>query len=167
MSKIKMTKVPFKGTAEQEGKLRGELKEIAKMAGAMMPALQAATEIYGYLPVEVQKMIAEELNVPIGEVFGVATFYAQFSLNPKGRRQVGVCMGTACYVKGAGDILDRVNRVLNCKTDECTEDGEFSVAATRCVGCCGLAPLFTVNEKVYGKISVDDTERILKGLMSN
>ena len=107
-------------------------------------------------------MIAEGLNVPLAEVYGIVTFYAQFSLNPKGKYKIGVCLGTACYVKGSGDILEKIKSILGIDVDECTPDGKFSIEATRCIGACGLAPVITVNEDVYGRLVVDDVEDIIK-----
>lgn len=161
MSKIKLTKVAFTGTKEQEAQLREKLAEIKKMDGALMPALQAAQGIYGYLPEEVQRIIAEEINVSMEEVFGVATFYSQFTLNPRGQLQVSICMGTACYVKGSGDVLEKFKEELGIESGECTANGKFSLVATRCLGCCGLAPVLTVNETVYGKVAVGDVKKIL------
>lgn len=162
MSKIKLTKVPFSGTAKQEKELKEKLAEIKKMDGALMPALQAAQDIYGYLPAEVQQMISEELNISLEEIFGVATFYSQFTLNPQGKIQVAICMGTACYVKGSGDVLDKFKSKLGIDAGDCTEDGKYSLVATRCIGCCGLAPVLTVNDKVYGKVTVSDVEKIIE-----
>lgn len=162
MAKIKLTKTPFQGTAEQEAKLRTCLAETKAMKGGLMPSLQAAQEIYGYLPIEVQNIIADELNVSLEEVFGVATFYSQFTLNPQGKYQVSVCIGTACYVKGAGDVLDELKTLLKIDAGESTADGKFSLNGTRCIGCCGLAPVMTVNEKVYGKVSKSDMAGVLK-----
>ncbi len=161
MSKINLTSVPFKGTKKQEEELRAALADIKKMNGALMPALQTAQGIYGYLPIEVQKIVSEELNVPLEEIFGVATFYSQFKLNPIGKYSVSVCLGTACYVKGAGNIIDRLKRELNLEEGGTSADGMFSLAATRCIGCCGLAPVLTVNEDVYGKLVADDIPGIL------
>ena len=161
MGKIKLTTVAFEGTAEQEKALLDALKEIKTLPGATMPALQKAQEIYGYLPIEVQKIIAKELGISLEEVFGVATFYAQFNLNPQGKYQIGVCMGTACYVKGAGDLYNKLQEVLGIGGDECTEDRRFSLSACRCIGACGLAPVLTVNEEVYGRLVVDDIENIV------
>ena len=121
-----------------------------------------AQEIYGYLPIEVQTKIAEGLNVPLAEVYGVVTFYTQFSLNPKGEYKIGVCLGTACYVKGSGDILEKIKEIIGIDVDGCTPDGKFSLEATRCIGACGLAPVFTVNEDVYGRITADDVPAILE-----
>lgn len=162
MSKIKLTKVPFNGTPEQEAKLRKKLEETKKMKGGLMPSLQTAQEIYGYLPIEVQKIIAAELNIPLEEIFGVATFYSQFTLNPQGKYQVSVCLGTACYVKGAGDVLDELKKILKIEAGDCTADGKFSLNATRCIGCCGLAPVMTVNEHVFGKLVKSDAPKIMQ-----
>ncbi len=156
MSKIKLTTVAFNGTAEQEAKLRAELKKLASQEGNVMPALQTAQEIYGYLPIEVQKIVAEELNVSLEEIFGVATFYSQFALNPKGAYSFAVCMGTACYVKGSGDVFAKLETELGLSDGMTSSDGRFSLSSTRCIGCCGLAPVMTVNEDVYGKVSTAD-----------
>ncbi|MDR3292826.1 MAG: NAD(P)H-dependent oxidoreductase subunit E [Clostridiales bacterium] len=165
MAKIKLTKVPFKGTPEQAQALTAALNEIKNKQGAVMPALQKAQEIYGYLPIEVQLVIAEALGVSAEEVFGVATFYSQFTLNPRGTYNVSVCMGTACYVKGAGDVLEALKKKLGIETDECTLDSKFSLNATRCIGCCGLAPVMTVNETVYGKVTTNEVDGILKNYL--
>ena len=126
-----------------------------------MTVMQEAQEIYGYLPFEVQQMIADGMNVPLEKVYGVATFYAQFALSPKGVYNVSVCLGTACYVKGSGDLFNKISEVLGIGADECTEDGRFSLTACRCIGACGLAPVLTVNNDVYGRLTVDDVEGIL------
>ncbi|MDD4839701.1 MAG: NAD(P)H-dependent oxidoreductase subunit E [Clostridia bacterium] len=161
MSKIKLTTVPFEGTAKQEQELRTALQPMKGIDGPLMPALQAAQGIYGYLPIEVQKIVAEELNVPLEEIFGVATFYSQFTLNPRGKYTVSVCLGTACYVKGSGNILEKFEQNLKIKNGEITEDGNFSLVETRCIGCCGLAPVCTVNDDVYGKLVPNDVVGIL------
>lgn len=153
-------KAVFQGTAEQEELLRGSLSEIKKLPGAIMPALQKAQEIYGYLPIEVQRIVAEELDAPLERIYGVATFYSQFSLEPRGKYQVGVCLGTACYVRGAGKIMEEFQRALGVESG-CTKDGKFSIVATRCIGCCGLAPVLTVNEDVYGNLTPDDVKKIM------
>lgn len=153
--------VPFSGTPEQEGQLKAWLDENKDTPGVVMPALQKAQEIYGYLPIEVQIMIAEGMGVSLSEVYGVVTFYSQFSLNPKGQYPIGVCLGTACYVKGAQAILDRIQRKLGIEVGGVTPDGRFSLEATRCVGACGLAPVFTVGDDVYGKLSPDEAEAVL------
>jgi len=153
--------IPFSGTPEQEKRLNDVIHDHLNDKGALMPVLQKAQDIYGYLPIEVQKMIAAGLNVPLEEVYGVATFYSQFSLYPKGKYKISVCLGTACYVKGSGDVFEKLSKKLNIKSGECTVDGRFSLDACRCVGACGLAPVLTVNDEVYGKVTVDDIDTIL------
>ena len=153
--------IPFKGTAEQEKQLMAVIEEHKGEDGALIPVLHKAQGIYGYLPIEVQKMIAEGLGVSLAEVYGVVTFYTQFSLNPKGEYQIAVCLGTACYVKGSGDIIDKFKERLGIDVGECTPDGKFSIDATRCIGACGLAPVLTVNDDVYGRLVVDDVEGII------
>jgi NADP-reducing hydrogenase subunit HndA len=130
--------------------------------GALIPVLHEAQEVYGYLPLSVQKKIAEGLNVSLAEVYGVVTFYTQFSLNPKGKYKINVCLGTACYVKGSGDIFNKLSEVLKIKNGECTSDGLFSLDACRCVGACGLAPVIMINEDVYGRLTVDDVPGIIQ-----
>ncbi len=155
------TMVPFNGTKDQEARLAAVIEALKERPGALMQVLQEAQSIYGYLPIEVQIMIAEGLGITLAEVYGVVTFYAQFSLNPKGRHPVAVCMGTACYVKGAGAILERLERKLDIKVGGITSDGKFSLEATRCIGACGLAPVFTIGEEVYGKLTPEEAEAVL------
>lgn len=155
------TVLPFKGTAEQEKQLMAVIAEHKDEKGALIPVLHKAQEIYGYLPIEVQKMIAEGLGTSLAEVYGVVTFYTQFSLNPKGEYKVAVCLGTACYVKGSGDILQKIKDTLGIDVDGCTPDSKFSLEATRCIGACGLAPVLTVNDDVYGRLVADDVPGIL------
>lgn len=158
----KSTTLPFNGTKEQEAKLMEVIAQHKDEAGATIPVLHKAQEIYGYLPIEVQQMISDGLNVPLAEIYGIVTFYTQFSLNPKGKYVIGICLGTACYVKGSGDILEKVKTILGIDVGECTPDGKFSIEATRCIGACGLAPVLTVNEEVYGRLTVDDIDDIIK-----
>ena len=153
--------VLFSGTKEQEAALKEVISELKGTKGALMPIMQKAQEIYGYLPIEVQTMISDELHVPLEKIYGVATFYSQFALNPKGRYQISVCLGTACYVKGSGDIYNKLMDLLGIVGGECTPDGKFSLDACRCVGACGLAPVMMINDEVYGRLSVDDIEGIL------
>lgn len=153
--------IPFNGTKEQEEKLLEVIAKHKDEQGAVIPVLHEAQDIYGYLPIEVQKMISEGLNVPLAEIYGIVTFYTQFSLNPKGQYQIGVCLGTACYVKGSGDILEKIKERLGIDVGECTPDGRFSLDATRCIGACGLAPVLTVNDEVFGRLTVDDVDDIL------
>lgn len=154
--------VPFSGTKEQEAKLLEIIEKHKNVPGAVMPVLQQAQDIYGYLPIEVQTIIADGLDVSLSEVYGVATFYSQFSLNPKGKHRISVCMGTACYVKGADKLLEALQEQLGIGVGECTPDGLFSVDATRCVGACGLAPVMMVDEDVYGRLTPDQIKGILE-----
>lgn len=160
MAKI-TSSVPFNGTPEQEKKLAAVISAHTGDKSSLMTVLQQAQDIYGYLPIEVQTQIAIGLDLPLEEVYGVVTFYSQFSLYPKGEFKISVCLGTACYVKGAGDVFDKFARILNIKSGECTDDGKFSLDACRCIGACGLAPVLTVNDEVYGKVTVDDVDTIL------
>ena len=159
--KKKLTTVVFRGTPEQEEKLIAVIEKYNGVKGALMPILQEAQAIYGYLPIEVQKIIADGMGVPLEKVYGVATFYAQFALSPKGKYNISVCLGTACYVKGAGEIFDKLSERLGIGADECTADGQYSLTACRCIGACGLAPVLTVNEDVYGRLTADDVDDIL------
>ncbi len=153
--------LPFKGTKEQEAQLMTVIAEHKDKKGAAIPVLHKAQEIYGYLPIEVQTMIAEGLGVPLAEIYGIVTFYTQFSLNPKGEYQIGVCLGTASYVKGSGDILEEIKEILKIDVGECTPDGKFSLEATRCVGACGLAPVVTINDDVYGRLNKGEIGAVL------
>ena len=155
------TVVPYAGTKEQEERLQQVIAAHRGLPGATMPVLQAAQEIFGYLPEEVQIMVAEGLGIPLTEVYGVASFYAQFTLKPKGKYQISVCLGTACYVKGSGKILEELSKELGIEAEECTEDGKFSLTACRCIGACGLAPVITINDDVYGRLVPEDVKGIL------
>ncbi len=159
--KKKISTLPFKGTAEQEQALQAVIAENKHDKSNLMVVMQKAQDIYGYLPFEVQNMIAEGMEVPLEKVYGVATFYAQFSLSPKGKYNISVCLGTACYVRGSGDLFDKLSEKLGIGADECTADGKFSLTACRCIGACGLAPVLTVNDDVYGRLTVDDVDGIL------
>ena len=130
--------------------------------GALMPVLQEAQNIFGYVPKDVQQLIADGLGTTLAEVYGVATFYAQFSLEPKGQYVVGVCLGTACYVKGSQKVLDKLAEELAIPVGRTTPDGVFTLNATRCLGACGLAPVMTVNEEVYGRLTPDDIPGIIE-----
>lgn len=130
--------------------------------GALISVLHQAQELYGYLPEHVQKKISEGLRVPMTEIYGVITFYSLFSLEPKGKYRFSVCMGTACYVRGAGEILERLKEKLGVDVGKATEDGLFSIEDCRCLGACGLAPIMMVNDKVYGRLSPKDIDGILE-----
>ena len=160
--KKKISKLPFNGTAEQEAQLKQVIDELKCDKSNLMVVMQKAQDIYGYLPFEVQEMISEGMEVPLEKVYGVATFYAQFSLSPKGKYNISVCLGTACYVKGSGPILEKLSEKLGIGADECTPDGKFSLTACRCIGACGLAPVMTINDEVYGRLTVDDIDTILE-----
>jgi len=154
-------KATFKGSKFQERQLKEVINAHKDQPGGVMPVLQQAQDIYGYLPFEVQAMIAEELNMSLSEIYGIATFYSQFSLNPKGDYQISVCMGTACYVKGAEKIVVALEEKLGIKNGECTKDGIFSLDTTRCIGACGLAPVMSINDDIYGKVEVAQLDEIL------
>ena len=158
----KISTIPFSGTKEQEEKLKKEIADCTGDNSRLMHVMQVAQEIYGYLPFEVQQMIADGMGVPLEKVYGVATFYAQFALSPKGKYAISVCLGTACYVKGSQEILDELSAQLGIGAEECTADGKFSLSACRCIGACGLAPVITVNDDVYGKITAADVKGILE-----
>ena len=162
MLRAKKQTVPFKGTKEQEKQLLQVIADLKDEKGCLMPIMQKAQDIYGYLPIEVQKIISEGLGISMEKVYGVATFYAQFNLMPKGEFQISVCLGTACYVKGSGDIYEKIKSTLKINGGECTADGKFSLEACRCIGACGLAPVMTVNDEVYGRLTVDQVEGILQ-----
>ena len=157
----KLSSIPFAGTAEQEEKLKAVIAARKDDKSQLMAVMQEAQGIYGYLPIEVQNMIAEGMDVPLEKVYGVATFYAQFSLTPKGDCHISVCLGTACYVRGSGDIYDKLQEILGIAGDECTPDRKFSLTACRCIGACGLAPVLTVNDDVYGRLTKDDVSGII------
>ncbi len=157
----KISKIPFRGTPEQEAQLKAVIEENKNDKSMLMHVMQQAQGIYGYLPFEVQVMIAEGMDIPLEKVYGVSTFYAQFALSPKGKYNISVCLGTACYVKGSQSIIDELVKELGIEPGECTDDARFSLEACRCIGACGLAPVFTVNDDVYGKATPDQIKGIL------
>lgn len=160
--KKKISSIPFNGTPEQEKKLREIIDANKHDESRVMAVMQEAQEIYGYLPIEVQEIIAEGMNIPLEKIYGISTFYAQFSLSPKGEYNISVCLGTACYVKGAQSLVDKLSEKLGIGVDECTPDGKFSLTACRCIGACGLGPVLTVNDEVYGRLTADDIDGILE-----
>ncbi len=159
--KKKLTTVEFCGTPEQEAKLLEVIAKYDGVPGKTMPILQEAQEIYGYLPIEVQRIIAEKTDTSLEEIYGIVTFYSQFKLNPNGEVAIAICLGTACYVKGSGDLLDEFSKQLGIKEGETSADGKYSLEATRCIGACGLAPVLTVNGEVYGRLTKADVATIL------
>lgn len=158
----KISKIPFKDTVEQHDELQQIIRDCKNDKSLLMHVMQEAQRIYGYLPFEVQNEIAEGMGVPLEKVYGVATFYAQFALSPKGKYNISVCLGTACYVKGSQEILDEICAQLGIEPEECTDDGMYSVTACRCIGACGLAPVLTVNDDVYGRLVAADVKGILE-----
>lgn len=148
-----------------ENKIK-ELKEkcaaLNNEPGELINALHAAQSLFGYLPAEVQELVSSEMNVSIAHVYGVVTFYSFFSMTPKGKHPISICMGTACYVRGAEKVLDEFKKLLEVKVGDTTPDGKFSLSCLRCVGACGLAPVVTVGEKVYGRVAPEDVKGILE-----
>ncbi len=142
--------------------LKAYIAKTKNIDGPLMPVMQKAQELFGYLSIDTMELIADSLGIPMTEVYGVATFYAQFSLKPKGEYVISVCTGTACYVKGAQAVLDKVIEILGIQPGETTPDGVFSIQDTRCLGCCGLAPVMTINEDVYGRLTPADIKGILE-----
>ncbi len=162
-----MAQILFEGTKEQMHRLMDCINEHRSEKGALMPVLHEAQNIYGYLPAEVQTIIADELGLPLAEVYGVATFYSQFSLTPKGKHRISICLGTACYVKGSDKILEAVEHELRITCGECTPDKKFSIESCRCVGACGLAPVMIIDGEVYGKVTAADVKGILDKYMQD
>lgn len=154
-----MTEMEFK---EKLNKLEHIINEHKNQPGALMPVLHETQELFGYLPEEAQKRISEALDISMAEIYGVATFYSRFTLKPRGKYTIGVCLGTACYVKNAQGIIDKVKTEIDVVPGGTTPDGLFTLEATRCIGCCGLAPVMTIGEDVYGKIVPEDVPNILK-----
>jgi len=142
-------------------KAKEALQDIKGTEGALIPALHKIQSIYGYLPEEALMLVSEELDIPITQIYGVASFYSLFSLEPKGQHVISVCLGTACYVKGSQNILERLSSELNIQEGNTTEDGKFTLQATRCIGACGLAPVIMIDEKVYGRLTPSDVPKIL------
>ena len=159
--KKKLTTVEFRGTKEQEEQLLAVIAKYDGVPGKTMPILQEAQAIYGYLPIEVQKIIADKTGIPLEEIYGIASFYAQFKLNPDGEVAIAVCLGTACYVKGSGEIIEEFSKQLDLPVGSTSPDGKYSIEATRCIGACGLAPVLTVNGDVYGRLTKADVAGIL------
>ena len=147
---------------EMEAKLLAIIDRHKGTRGGLIPILHESQELYGYLPLEVQRTISEELEIPLAEIYGVVSFYSQFTTTPRGKYRISVCMGTACYVKGANEVLDRLKTRLSVDVGECTDDGRYSLDACRCIGACGLAPVITINDEVFGKLVPDDVDGIIE-----
>ncbi|HKM29277.1 MAG TPA: NAD(P)H-dependent oxidoreductase subunit E [Bacilli bacterium] len=157
--------VKFVLQEEQVTELKERIVEHKKKPGPLMPTLHDAQKIFGCIPLQVQKIIAEELDESVAKVNGVVTFYSHFSIEPKGKHIVSVCLGTACYVRGSQAILDAMSEVLKIKPGETSEDGMFTLEATRCIGACGLAPVFTVDGHVYGSSNPTIARQALKKIL--
>lgn len=151
----------FVETESQYQEFLTSMERLKTQKGAQMPALQEAQRIYGYLPIEVLERISKILAISLEELYSTATFYSQFSFVPKGKYTISVCMGTACYVKGAGEILDSYATALKIKPGETTPDRKFTLESCRCIGACGLAPVLTVNEEVYGRLNKKKGDKVL------
>lgn len=149
-------------TKEHEAGIIEICQKYADKPGSLITILNDVQEYFGFLPIQVQEVIARETKISLTEIYGVATFYSRFSLTPTGKHKVSVCLGTACYVKGAQSLIDGFERQLGIKVGETTEDGEYTLEATRCIGACGLAPVLTADGEVYGNASTDDISKILK-----
>ena len=150
------------GNSKENLELREILKKYEKDKSNLIQILNQVQEKYGYISTEAQKEISEYLGISMAEVYGVITFYSRFTLKPKGKYNIAVCLGTACFVKGSEKVLDKVKEILKIDVGQTTENGLFSIEATRCVGACGLAPVFTVNDEVYGKATPEMVESIIK-----
>lgn len=137
------------------------INEYRQFKTPLMMILSKVQNEFGYIPLEVQEIISKELDIPVATIYGVVTFYSFFSLKPKGRVVIGVCLGTACYVKGSQQVIDKFCEILKIKPGETTEDGEFTIDALRCIGACGVAPAVSINGTVYPKVSVSDVQKII------
>jgi NADH-quinone oxidoreductase subunit E/NADP-reducing hydrogenase subunit HndA len=156
-----MSETRIKLSKDKIDKIEDICKSFGNKAGELINVLHKTQHEFGYLPAEVQEVIAKGLNIPVAKVFGVVTFYSFFTMKPMGEHPISVCMGTACYVRGAEKVLDEFKRKLKIEVGETTEDGKFSISSLRCVGACGLAPVVLVGEKVYGRVTSSDVEKIL------
>ena len=137
------------------------INEYRSFKTPLMMILSQVQNEFGYIPLEVQEIISKELDIPVATIYGVVTFYSFFSLKPKGRVVIGVCLGTACYVKGSQQVIDKFCEILKIKPGETTEDGEFTIDALRCIGACGVAPAVSINGTVYPKVNISDVQKII------
>jgi len=147
---------------EKLAKLNEVIEEFKGQPGALIPVLHKAQQIYGYLPEEVQYHISQGLKVPLADVYGVVTFYALFTMQPRGEHNIAVCLGTACYVKGAGELVGKIGEEIGIKIGEISKDRKFSLEGTRCIGACGLAPVVTINDEVHGRLNADQLGELLQ-----
>ena len=146
----------------KDEKMEQILNKYTKEKSNLIQILNDVQESYGYIPKTAQLAISEYLGLPMAEIYGVITFYSRFTLRPKGKYNISVCLGTACYVKGSEKVLDRLKEKLGIDVGETTPDGKFSIEATRCIGACGLAPVFTVNDEVYGNATPELMDKVLE-----
>jgi len=157
-----MSSVKIELRKEQIEKIYSFCDEFGNSPGELINVLHKSQGEFGYLPAEVQEVIADKMDMPVAKVYGVVTFYSFFTMTPKGRHPISICTGTACYVRGAENVLAEFKKQLDIEVGETSEDGKFSLSCLRCVGACGLAPVVQVGEKTYGRIAPDDVEEILK-----
>lgn len=156
-----MSNIEVKLKENQVQQLKDICKSFGNKPGELINVLHKAQSTFGYLPAEVQEVIAQELNMSVAKVYGVVTFYSFFTMTPMGEHPIAICMGTACYVRGAEKVLDEFKRLLNVEVGKTTPDGKFSVSCLRCVGACGLAPVVMVGDKTYGRVSPDEVKNII------
>ncbi|AAM24146.1 NADH-quinone oxidoreductase subunit E [Caldanaerobacter subterraneus subsp. tengcongensis MB4] len=143
-------------------KFKKSIENYREIPGSLIAVMNDAQEIFGYLPIEVQLFISQEMKVPLTEIFGISTFYSRFTLKPSGKYKINLCMGTACYVRGAAMLLEKIKEKLGIEVGETTEDGKFSLEPTRCLGACALAPVMMINGEVFGRLTPNDVDEILK-----
>jgi NADH:ubiquinone oxidoreductase subunit E len=148
---------------EELAKLDGIIDKYSGNAGYLIPALKEAQDMFGYLPQEVQYKLADGMNIPSSHIYGVITFYSFFTITPRGRHTIRLCLGTACYVKGSKEVLDRINKEVGITVGETSEDGRFTLEAVRCLGACGLAPVMLIGEDTHGNLEANHTIKILDG----
>ena len=160
----KKSAVPFRGTKEQEEELLKVIEELKDEKGALMPIMQRAQDIYGYLPIEVQKIISDQTGIPLEKIYGVATFYAQFRLEPVGKYLIMICQGTACHVNGSEAVMAAIEEELGIEDGGTTSDGLFSIKSVACLGCCSLSPVMMINGETYGTLTPAKATQVLRDI---
>jgi len=148
---------------EELERLEAIIDRYGGRAGYLIPALKDAQDMFGYLPMEVQRKLADGMHIPASHIYGVVTFYSFFTITPRGRHTIRLCLGTACYVKGSKEILENIVKEIGINVGDTSEDGRFTLEAVRCLGACGLAPVMLIGEDTHGNISPKDTVKILEG----
>jgi NADH-quinone oxidoreductase subunit E/NADP-reducing hydrogenase subunit HndA len=156
-----MSRIKVKLKEKDLSKIKEICKSFNNEEGELINVLHKSQEHFGYLPAEIQEAVAQELNMSVAKVYGVVTFYSFFTMLPKGRFPISICTGTACYVRGADNVLQEFKRQLNIEVGETTDDGKYSLSCLRCVGACGLAPVVLVGDKTYGRVSAEGVKEIL------